>query len=95
MAVNLAGAFLIGFLTFLFSRTMVSPELRMGLLVGFLGSYTTFSTYMLESVSLLQDGEYGAAAGNLIFGNLAGLVAVVGGMWAARLLVAGLRGGGW
>lgn len=71
-----AGAFLIGFLSILFGRAVVPPALRIGLLAGFLGSFTTFSTYMLESVRLFQDGEYWIAASNLLVGNGAGLVAV-------------------
>ncbi len=93
MTVNLLGAFCIGFLAVLFGRTMVPPALRMGLLAGFLGSFTTFSTYMLESIRLIQDGEYGPAALNLLLGNAAGLAAVLAGMFAARALFVLLRGG--
>ena len=93
MAVNITGAFLIGFLSVLFGRAVVSPEMRSGVLVGFLGSFTTFSTYMFESVRLLQDGEYGPAAANLIVGNVAGVASVVAGMITARILVECLHGG--
>lgn len=50
--VNITGAFVLGFLFTLFSdRLVVAPWLRTALLVGFLGSYTTFSTWTLESTA--------------------------------------------
>lgn len=56
--VNLSGAFLFGLLTAFLPET---ASWRSLLVTGFLGAYTTFSTFMLESVYLLQDGEMGRA----------------------------------
>ena len=83
--VNITGAFVLGFLFTLFSdRFVVSPWLRTALLVGFLGSYTTFSTWTLESYRLLEDGAQAYALANL-FGSLAaGLLATFGGVVLGR-----------
>lgn len=52
---NLTGAFVIGlFTTYLLERAIAAPDLRLLVAVGFLGSYTTFSTYMLDTVNLWQ-----------------------------------------
>jgi len=57
--VNVFGSFLIGFLMpLLTERLIVSPQLRLMLVVGFLGAYTTFSTFEYETGALLRDGEW-------------------------------------
>ena len=57
--INLSGAFLMGFFTSLaLQRSMISPELRLIIAVGFLGSYTTFSTYELDSEKLLTTSQW-------------------------------------
>jgi len=67
LAVNLTGAFALGFIaTFLVERTTVSPELRIALTIGVLGAYTTFSTFSLETLNLLSDGEWSLALLNII-----------------------------
>ncbi|ATX82160.1 camphor resistance protein CrcB [Mariprofundus ferrinatatus] len=66
-AVNAIGSFLLGFLFFwLIERSTVSEVARLALTVGFLGAFTTFSTYSLESVRLLQEGAVSLAFGNVI-----------------------------
>jgi fluoride exporter len=56
--INVSGAFVMGFFaTYITTHGLVSPELRLWLAVGFLGSYTTFSTYALETSMLLQEGS--------------------------------------
>jgi fluoride exporter len=58
--INLSGSLLMGFATTLMlSRTIPSPDLRALVTVGFLGAYTTFSTYALETVTLLHSGHWG------------------------------------
>jgi CrcB protein len=55
--INISGAFVMGFFaTYITTHAIVSPELRLWLAVGFLGSYTTFSTYALDTSMLLQEG---------------------------------------
>ncbi len=59
---NITGALVMGFfVTLTLERTITSPELRLLLAVGFLGSYTTFSTYALDTSILLQSGNKGLA----------------------------------
>lgn len=70
LSVNLAGSFLIGFLWALFEGVLVSPAGRSFFLVGFLGSFTTFSTYSLETFHLFRDGETKLALLNLVFNNI-------------------------
>ncbi len=59
LVVNLSGALAMGFFaTFTMERAIVSPDLRALVAVGFLGAYTTFSTYALDTTTLLQSGEW-------------------------------------
>ncbi|MEH1970137.1 fluoride efflux transporter CrcB [Nostoc sp.] len=59
--INLTGAFLMGFFATLISRLAISPSLYLLVAVGFLGSYTTFSTYALDTSNLLRTRNYKAA----------------------------------
>jgi len=71
LAVNLAGCFLIGFAaTLLQERLTVAPELRLLVLVGVLGGFTTFSTFGYETAELVRDGNLALAAANA-FGSVA------------------------
>jgi fluoride exporter len=75
--VNISGCFLISFLMSLFTeRFMVSPQIRMFLIIGFLGAYTTFSTFEYETGSLVKDGEWLLAAMNVILSVIAGFSAL-------------------
>ena len=66
-AVNAIGSFLLGFIfVWLIERSTVSELVRLALTVGFLGAFTTFSTYSLESIRLLQEGALALAFGNVI-----------------------------
>jgi len=88
LLVNLTGSFLIGFIVrFATGTAAVPPEVRAGLLIGFCGAYTTFSTYSYETVQMLLSGAYARAAA-YAFGSLAAaLVATLAGIaMADRLL---------
>jgi CrcB protein len=66
-AVNVVGAFLIGFVMELGLRsTLIPVELRAGLTIGFLGGLTTFSTFSYETFKLLEDGELLYAGANIL-----------------------------
>lgn len=63
--VNVTGAFVLGFLfTVLTERLTVTPWFRSTLTIGFLGAYTTFSTFSLETFRLIEDGAYALAVAN-------------------------------
>ena len=85
--VNISGCFLIGLLNGLVENGLViSPNVRLGLSVGFLGAYTTFSSFGLESINLLRNGSTGASLMNIALSLAGGLVAVVLGLYCARLI---------
>ena len=88
LAINLLGSLVVGFVIRLATgSTVISPELRAGLTIGFCGAFTTMSTFSFESVRLLGDGEYGLAA-LYMGGTIAGcLGAVVAGMAVAEKLL--------
>jgi len=64
--VNVAGSFLMGVLSImLLERFNLGPEWRAAILVGFLGSYTTFSTFSIETLNLLELGDINRAVLNM------------------------------
>lgn len=87
LVVNLSGAFALGVLAaVIVDRGLLSAELRAPLLVGFLGAYTTFSTLMLDSWRLIEDGLPALGLVNLVGSVVLGVVAVVGGLWIGRVI---------
>ncbi len=85
--INISGAFALGLVTTLaVDRTLISPEVRLLLTTGFLGGYTTFSSWMLESFQLMQAGDLVRAAVNVVGSAVIGLVAVWLGILAGRLV---------
>ena len=85
--VNLTGSFVLGVLfAWVIERDVLPPDVRLPLMVGFLGAYTTFSTLMLESWRLVEEGAYGLVMANLVGSVVLGLVAVVAGLAVGRLI---------
>jgi CrcB protein len=85
LGINVSGAFLLGLVyTLLAERLRPTPYLRAFLAIGFLGAYTTFSTWTVEAVLLVRDGAVGMAATYALVTVVAGLLSVVGGMAAGR-----------
>lgn len=85
--VNITGSFLLGLLFIVLTeRTTVEPAVRTALTVGFIGAYTTFSTFSFETVRLLEDGAYATAALNVVATLAVGLVAVWFGMALGRAI---------
>jgi CrcB protein len=85
LVVNASGAFVLGVLAALIiDRGVLPSDLRSPLLVGFLGAYTTFSTLMLDSWRLVEDGLPALAAVNIAGSVALGVAAVVAGLWLGR-----------
>jgi CrcB protein len=85
LSVNVLGSFLIGLIMEGSLRsTLLSPDLRIGLTVGFLGGFTTFSTFSYETVRLVEEGSYPAAGANILLSVLVCLVAAAAGILLAR-----------
>ncbi|BBT16314.1 MULTISPECIES: fluoride efflux transporter CrcB [Pseudomonadaceae] len=81
LAVNIVGCLLIGFLYGLFlQRPEVPIELRAGLIVGFLGGLTTFSSFSLDTLRLLESGQVPLALGYAAISVLGGLLATWAGL---------------
>lgn len=87
LTVNLAGSFIIGLLFGLTEFVDLSSNIRAFLFIGILGSFTTFSTYTLETLNLFKDGEIKTAFFNILYHNVFGLILVFMGFFAARALI--------
>jgi fluoride exporter len=85
-AVNMIGSFCIGFFYESFNNITVPSEYKNFVTVGFLGGFTTFSSFALENINLLRDGELKYFLLNVIFSNIIGLVGVVAGIYSARII---------
>jgi fluoride exporter len=87
LIINVSGSLVIGFfLTLLMERLAGDPRWRLFFATGFLGAYTTFSTYTYEAAMLLRGGEVGLAVLYLGGSVVGGMVGVLGGIVAAEQL---------
>ena len=83
--INVSGSFLIGLLFVLLNdRFDVSDNLRLALIVGFLGAFTTFSTFEIELFGLIKEGSFFTAFAYLFLSVAAGFAAVVAGILVGR-----------
>ena len=89
--VNVVGCFIVGLLSGIFEEVIVSNTLKMMLFVGFLGAFTTFSAYSLESFNLFRDGQVRLALINILISNMAAIVMVFAGFFAAKYGMAFLK----
>ncbi|NKQ12467.1 fluoride efflux transporter CrcB [Pseudomonas sp. SST3] len=86
LGVNLLGCLLIGYLYASFLvRPEISPELRGGLIIGFLGALTTFSSFSLDGLRLLESGQFATTFGYIGISVLGGLLAAWVGLAIGRL----------
>ena len=85
--INVTGSFIIGFfLTLVTERIQLSPHLRLAVAVGFIGAYTTFSTFEYETIRLVEARAVLLAVLNVVLSVIVGFAAVWGGIALARAL---------
>jgi CrcB protein len=87
LVVNVTGSFLLAlFVTLATTRLIVSPNVRLFVAVGLLGGYTTFSSYMVETLNLLQTGRWLPMALYFLGNIVLGMIAAIAGVIVARAL---------
>jgi CrcB protein len=85
--VNVSGSFAAGLLfALIIERAALGPHLRAPLMIGFLGAYTTFSTFALESWRMIEDGAWLLALANIGGSLVIGLAAVIAGILIGRAI---------
>jgi len=92
--VNILGSFVIGFFATLTGpdgRVYMGSVSRQFVMIGICGGYTTFSSFSIQTLSLMQDGEWTRAGANIVFSVVCCLVAV----WAGYVLAAGMNSMKW
>ena len=83
--IKLVGCFLIGVAMAITERNnLLSPALRLFFITGFLGGFTTFSTYAWESVHALRTASFATAALHVFVSNVAGIGLVFAGFWSVK-----------
>ncbi len=87
LAINIVGSFIVGFFVIGTSeRVLVDPRWRLLVVVGFCGSFTTFSSYAFETMSYFEQGQWGLMLTNVLGNNLLCLGGALAGMALARVL---------
>jgi CrcB protein len=87
LVINVLGSFIVGlFITWTTERVLVDPRWRLLVVVGFCGSFTTFSSYAFESMSFFEQGQYGLMLANIFSNNLLCLGGALAGVALARAL---------
>lgn len=87
LSINVLACFLMGFLFVeTLERLTISPVLRIGILTGFIGGFSTFSTFAMETVLLAEQGDVSKSVAYVILSLLLGLMATFGGAYIARTL---------
>jgi len=89
--VNVLGSFIIGFFATLTGpdgRAMVAPDMRMFVMVGFCGGYTTFSSFSIQTLDLIRNRDFLEAGGNILLSVILCMIAV----WLGYVLAAWLNG---
>jgi len=83
--INVSGSFLIGFLLIVLTdKVEINDNLRMGVIVGFLGAFTTFSTFEMEIYGLIKERFFTTAFLYLVLSVVVGFAGLLAGVWLAR-----------
>lgn len=87
LAVNVAGSLILGvIMEGALRSTLIPAQLRIGMTIGFLGGFTTFSTFSYETFRLLEDGSFFQAGANIFLSTVLSLAATAAGIFIARQL---------
>jgi len=87
LIINIVGSFIVGFFVIWTSeRVLLDPRWRLLVVVGFCGSFTTFSSYAFETMSYFEQGQWGLMLTNFLSNNLLCLGSALAGMALARAL---------
>lgn len=87
LIINVMGSFIIGFfIIWTTERVLLDPRWRLLVVVGFCGSFTTFSSYAFETMAYFEQGQWGLMVTNILSNNLLCLGATLAGMALARAL---------
>ena len=86
LAINMIGSFIVGFfIIWTTERVLVDPRWRLIVVVGFSASFTTFSTYALETMTYFERGQWALMLANIFSNNILCLGGALGGMALARV----------
>jgi len=87
LGINILGSFIVGFFViWTTERVLMDPRWRLLVVVGFCGSFTTFSSYAYETMSYFETGQWGLMLANIFTNNLLCLGGALAGMAVARAL---------
>ena len=85
--INIVGSFIVGwFVIWTTERVLIDPRWRLLVVVGFCGSFTTFSSYAFETMAYFEQGQWALMAANIASNNLLCLGGALAGMAVARLV---------
>lgn len=85
--INILGSFIVGFFViWTTERVLVDPRWRLLVVIGFCGSFTTFSSYAFETIAYFEQGQWALMTANILTNNVLCLAGVIAGMALARVL---------
>jgi len=87
LIVNIMGSLVAGLLLGFFEKTAMAPHMRLFIFIGFLGAFTTFSTFSMDIFHLLRDAQYKVALSHMLLNNILCVVLVFAGFVASKSLI--------